>query len=305
MNEPLENNRSYPPPVPGDRSLADRLRCRPWCVATAAVGVIGLIAWVDYLTGIWLRIFPLYYLAIAFGAQFISMRAGVLLALLSTITWMSSNLLAGEHPYGPGIWTVNFLTMSFSFLFVGYLIGRLRQSFERERSLSRRDNLTGLNNSRAFHELGTFAVAGARRAGTPLTLAFIDLDNFKSVNDRLGHHEGDRVLREAGALLAGHFRASDLVARLGGDEFAALLPDTGAKDATIALERLRAELEALMKGQGLPVTMSIGAMHFDVAPDHLEAAIHAADELMYEVKHGGKNRVLVRSHGATAAAAVD
>ena len=208
----------------GTASPMTWLRCRPWCTAVAAVGVIGLIAWLDYLTGIWLRIFPLYYLAIAFGAQFISMRAGVLLALLSSVTWMSSNLLAGEHPYGPEIWSLNFLTMTLSFVVVGYLIGRLRQSFERERSLSRRDSLTGLHNSRAFHELGAFAVAGARRAGTPLTLAFIDLDNFKAVNDRLGHHEGDRVLREAGALLAGHFRESDLVARLGGDEFAALLP---------------------------------------------------------------------------------
>jgi diguanylate cyclase (GGDEF)-like protein len=283
-------------PAPGQASLAQRLRARPGLVAFLAVTLIGLIAWFDYVTGIWFRIFPFYYLAIAFGAQFISMRAGVLLALLSSVSWMSSNLLSGEHPYGPGIWSLNFLTMTMSFLVVGYLIGRLRHSLDRERDLSRRDNLTGLHNSRAFHELGTFAVAGARRTGSPLTLAFIDLDNFKAVNDRLGHHEGDRVLREAGALLAGHFRESDLVARLGGDEFAALLPDTVAEDATIALERLRAELESLMSGQGLPVTMSIGAVHFAAAPDHLEAAIHAADELMYEVKHGGKNRVLVRSH---------
>ncbi len=301
----MTTRKTPPSQDPASLCLTQRLRARPGLVALASVTLIGLIAWFDYATGIWFRIFPFYYLAIAFGAQFISMRAGVLLALLSSVSWMSSNLLSGEHPYGPEIWSLNFLTMTLSFVVVGYLIGRLRYSLDRERDLSRRDNLTGLHNSRAFHELGTFAVAGARRTGSPLTLAFIDLDNFKAVNDRLGHHEGDRVLREAGALLAGHFRESDLVARLGGDEFATLLPDTGAGDATVALERLRAELEALMRGQGLPVTMSIGAVHFAAAPDHLEAAIHAADELMYEVKHGGKNRVLVRSHGAPDDAAGD
>lgn len=284
--------------VPENAGLLQRLRAAPGLVALSSVVLVGFIAWIDYATGIWFRIFPLYYLAIAFGAQCISMRAGVLLALLSSVSWMSSNLLSGEHPYGPEIWSLNFLTMTLSFLVVGYLIGRLRHSLERERDLSRRDNLTGLHNSRAFHELGTFAMAGARRTGIPVTLAFIDLDNFKAVNDRLGHREGDRVLREAGALLAGYFRESDLVARLGGDEFAALLPDTGPEDATTALERLREAMQALMKGQGLPVTMSIGAVHFAAAPDHLEPAIHAADELMYEVKHGGKNRVLVRTSEA-------
>lgn len=268
---------------------------RPWCVPILAIGTIGFIAWLDYATGIWLRIFPLYYLAIAFGAQFISMRAGMLLALLSSIAWMSSNLLAGGHPYGTGVRAVNFLTMSFSFLVVGYLIGRLRQSIERESDLSRRDPLTGLHNSRAFHEFGDFVIASARRTGTPLTLAFIDLDNFKSVNDRMGHHEGDRILREAGALMVRHFRESDLLARLGGDEFAVLLPNTDPEAAQAALERLRSAMESLMSGQGLFVTMSIGAVHFATAPARLQEAIQAADSLMYEVKRDGKNRVLVRS----------
>lgn len=299
----MTTRKKPPSPVPEHADLAQRLRAAPGLVALTSVALVAFISWLDYATGIWFRIFPLYYLAIAFGAQFISMRVGVLLALLSSVSWMSSNLLSGDHPYGPEIWSLNFLTMTMSFLVVGYLIGRLRHSLERERDLSRRDNLTGLHNSRAFHEIGAFAMAGARRTGIPVTLAFIDLDNFKAVNDRLGHHEGDRVLREAGALLAGYFRESDLVARLGGDEFAALLSDTGPEDATIALERLREAMQALMKGQGLPVTMSIGAVHFAAAPDHLEPAIHAADELMYEVKHGGKNRVLVRSQEAAADAA--
>ncbi|MBU1070029.1 GGDEF domain-containing protein [Myxococcota bacterium] len=261
--------------------------------------LVAIISLIDYFTGVHVRIFPLYYLSIAFGAYFLSMKAGLFLAVLSSIAWVLSNLLIGLDSFGPVTWGVNITTMALSFLLIAFLIGRLRQGLLRERDLSRRDLLTGLHNSRAFYEFGSFLISGSQRRQAPLTLGFIDLDNFKAVNDKLGHHEGDQVLREAGRLLQEHFRKSDLVARLGGDEFAVLLPDTGEEAATLVLERLRARMQEAMTHRGLPVTMSIGAVFFPQAPATLEEAVHAADELMYVAKREGKNRLHIVSHEKT------
>ncbi|PKN46525.1 MAG: hypothetical protein CVU59_05845 [Deltaproteobacteria bacterium HGW-Deltaproteobacteria-17] len=258
--------------------------------------LVAVISLIDYYTGVHVRIFPLYYLSIAFGAYFLSMRAGVFLAIISSIAWVCSNLLIGLDSFGPVTWGINISTMTLSFLLIAFLIGRLRQGLLRERDLSRRDQLTGLHNSRAFYEFGIFLISGSQRRRAPLTIAFIDLDNFKAVNDRLGHHEGDQVLREAGKLLQGHFRKSDLVARLGGDEFSVLLQDTDGEAASLVLERLRARMQEVMTARGLPVTMSIGAVFFPQAPATLEEAIHAADELMYVAKKEGKNRLFLKTH---------
>ncbi len=257
--------------------------------------LIGVISLIDFFTGVHVRIFPLYYLSISFGAYFLSMKAGLTLGLLSSIAWVLSNLIIGLDSFGPLTWGINITTMTLSFLIIAYLIGRLRQSLLRERDLSRRDALTGLHNSRAFHEFGVFIIAGTLRRRGSLTLGFIDLDNFKQVNDQLGHHEGDRVLREAGRVLQGHFRDSDLVARLGGDEFAVLLPETGAEDARLVFERLRGKMQEAMSRLRVPVTMSVGAVFFPLAPMSLEEALHAADELMYEAKKEGRDRVLIRT----------
>jgi len=257
--------------------------------------LVAIISLIDYFTGVHVRIFPLYYLSIAFGAYFLSMKAGLFLAVLSSIAWVFSNLLIGLDSFGPVTWVVNITTMTLSFLLIAFLIGRLRAGLLRERDLSRRDQLTGLHNSRAFYEFGAFLISVSQRRRAPMTIGFIDLDNFKAVNDRLGHHEGDQVLREAGKLLQEHFRRSDLVARLGGDEFAVLLPDTVEADATLVLERLRARMQESMAHRGLPVTMSIGAVFFPKPPETLEEAVHAADELMYGAKKEGKNRLIIHT----------
>ena len=268
---------------------------RKCLVVGASIVVVILVAVLDHFSGVQIRIFPLYYLPIAFGTYVVSQRAGLFLGVLSAICWLLSNRFYGEDALGPGIWVFNTGTMILSFATVAFLIGRLKRAFDAERDLSRRDQLTNLPNGRAFREHAELLLAGARRSGQPFAIAYFDLDKFKAVNDERGHHEGDLVLKEVGRILQDNLRSSDVVARIGGDEFIAMLPFTGAPDARMVLERTRTKLGEEMAGRDWPVTMSIGAVSFREAPATLEEAVRIADDLMYEVKRSGKNRVHVKT----------
>jgi diguanylate cyclase (GGDEF)-like protein len=175
------------------------------------------------------------------------------------------------------------------------IVTRLREARARALDLADEDRLTGLLNWRGFERAARTEVEHCRRYGRPLTLAYIDLDNFKEVNDARGHPEGDELLRLVARVLRGG-RAADIPARLGGDEFALLLPETDEGHARVVLDRVRGELLAAFAGQGVPVSVSIGAACFAQPPD-LEMLLRRADALMYDVKRAGKNAVLTRMEG--------
>ncbi len=156
-----------------------------------------------------------------------------------------------------------------------------------------RDGLTGVLNRRGFDESIVREVARAERGQRPLSVALVDLDHFKSINDEHGHPEGDRVLREVAAALRDHLRASDIVARFGGDEFAVLLPEVSAPIARRIAERLSTAVSKVTYGAGRRVSISVGvadlaAGEAGVAPEKLVAA---ADAALYESKRGGRGRV--------------
>jgi diguanylate cyclase (GGDEF)-like protein len=147
-------------------------------------------------------------------------------------------------------------------------------------------------NRRAFFEIANAERGRACRYGRPLTLAYLDVDNFKGINDRLGHASGDHLLVEVSRVLRDNVRASDAVARLGGDEFALLFPETDAAGAEAALRNLQKRLADAMQAADWPVTFSMGAAVF-ACPESVDEMIRAADELMYGVKKAGKNNIAV------------
>lgn len=157
-----------------------------------------------------------------------------------------------------------------------------------------RDPLTNLFNRRYLDETAERELARARREGKPVTLAMLDIDHFKAINDAYGHQGGDRVLVELGELLRAQTRTADIACRLGGEEFLLLLPDTPACIAVDCAERLRLAFEALPVRFGestLRATVSIGLACCPEHADGLAALIHAADEALYAAKRGGRNRV--------------
>jgi len=172
---------------------------------------------------------------------------------------------------------------------------RLALALDNEKSLSRSDHLTGLANRRAFEELFEMECKRSRRYNRPITVACMDLDNFKSVNDRQGHQTGDEVLVAVAATLRSCLRATDCVARMGGDEFAILLPETNEDNAGIIMKKLHALLQTLLTRTNWPIGFSFGVVTFPAPLDSLEAMLERADKLMYEAKHGGKGAMLFES----------
>jgi diguanylate cyclase (GGDEF)-like protein len=178
------------------------------------------------------------------------------------------------------------------------LLLALDRAHEQLRRVSMTDHLTGAANRRHFMERLLAEAERSRRAGTPFTVALIDIDNFKQVNDRHGHFAGDEVLCALARTCMAEVRESDVFARFGGEEFAVLLADTGAPQALHWLERLReqvAELRVALPSASVAVTVSIGLASPE--PGALPAGIQAdsalrlADEALYRAKREGKNRV--------------
>jgi diguanylate cyclase (GGDEF)-like protein len=177
-----------------------------------------------------------------------------------------------------------------------YLMEDLKRVNTELEHLARTDELTGLYNQRYFRQRLAEEAGRAKRYGSPLACMFIDVDNFKNVNDKFGHLAGDGVLRELGARTLRSTRASDIVARYGGEEIVILLPQTDYDGAVRQARRLLSTVSG-EPYPGLPVdariTVSIGMSMFDnktVADS--ETLLAAADAALYEAKARGKNRIV-------------
>jgi diguanylate cyclase (GGDEF)-like protein len=216
---------------------------------------------------------------------------GIVVACVLTVGWGILKDFGGEYS--------SFLLLTWAV--VGHLIfyllavqvvhlGQLLN--EKTRILAHSDTLTGLANTRELDSRGRLAIAQSKRDGTPLTLAFIDVDYFKSVNDTVGHARGDKVLQELALTLQECVRETDVLARIGGDEFIVLLPATGTEPARTVLQRMAARV-AERNPHELGLTLTVGAVSYASPPDDFEQALHEADELMYQGKKQGRNRVLI------------
>jgi diguanylate cyclase (GGDEF)-like protein len=170
-----------------------------------------------------------------------------------------------------------------------------KRALRAQRHSSRLDPLTGLYGRRLFHELLSDEVAQAARYGRALSLAIVDLDAFKMINDTLGHRAGDRVLQGAAEVLRTSVRKSDYVFRYGGEEFAILMPETDEVAAAVALERVRCSLaeRPLSYGRGeAQVRCSIGVTAYR-APESEEELVVRADRACYAAKRRGRDQVVL------------
>jgi diguanylate cyclase (GGDEF)-like protein/PAS domain S-box-containing protein len=170
----------------------------------------------------------------------------------------------------------------------------LEEANDQLRRLAVTDELTGLRNRRAFEERLVMEFSMARRRRRELSVLLIDVDNFKTINDRFGHAAGDEVLRRLGMVLRTTVRLPDLPARYGGEEFVVLLPESG-EDSAMGLARRLMDRVAAEEWENEPLTVSIGMASMNESLENGYQLVELADDALYAAKRAGKNRVMVHS----------
>lgn len=260
-------------------------------IALGASGMVAAIGYVDHLTGTEISFSIFYLLPVAFAFWQGGFWPGVATATAGAAAWLVADLSAG-HQYSRHVipyW--NSLMRGLIFLTVGMLLVRLKRALERETHLATRDSLTGIGNWRHFEVVAGRELGRARRSGKSLSVAYIDLDNFKIVNDSLGHQAGDTLLVSVASALQESVRTIDCVARLGGDEFIVLMPETEQEGARVVVDRIRRMLVETLKEGHWSSTLSVGLVTFASMPASIDEMIKTADDLMYSAKKGGKDSV--------------
>ncbi len=265
------------------------LKNRPMALGAGFL-LLALVGIVDYMVGREVT-FSLFYLApIALVAWVFGKPAGLLVSLVAAGFWV---IVDSSHaPYSRVyIPYLNFAIRVCVFAIVVSLLDALKGEIEKEKDLARIDYLTGAASLLAYYELLEMEIARSRRYRHPFTIAYIDLDNFKEVNDKFGHAAGDDTLRNVVASLRQGVRETDIVARLGGDEFALLLPEMDGDEARLVFPKLREGLLLEMERHRWPVTFSIGVLVCEGTAFDAKRLVGMADELMYSIKKGGKNAI--------------
>ncbi len=253
--------------------------------------LVALLGYLDYGTGFELTFSFFYLIPIVIVTWYISLRVGLVVALISVVAWLVSNWLAGEPYSHEAIRYFNAFMRLGLFVMVSSLLNELRLILIHERTLSRTDYLTGISNSREFFNRAELELERARRYKSPFSVAYIDLDNFKQVNDKLGHSEGDRLLKAITQTISASIRKTDTFARLGGDEFVILFSSTEQEGAIPAVQKIEKIIVDEVKVIAIPVTLSVGVATFKSAPYSVDKMLQKADELMYRAKSQGKNQV--------------
>ena len=191
--------------------------------------------------------------------------------------------------YIQGFWTVGI--DSLIYLFISLFICELKKKFIKEKLFSRKDFLTGLANRCYFMEAASRELEKSKRYSRPISVVFVDCDNFKYVNDTYGHDIGDKLLATVAKTIKKNIRLTDIAARFGGDEFVILLPETGVEQSKTAVKKIQDNLLKAMKADKLPVTFSTGIATFIKPPLSVADMLNKADRLMYEVKQNNKNGI--------------
>jgi len=268
-------------------------RAYPWIVGAGNLLVTGAVYFrgspttAHALFYLWVTFFSFYFLSRAAAVfQLILCGAGYALAL---------NALAEPPPHALELWTITLVTLVVAGFLIASLKSRIDEMVFRLANAARTDVLTGLMNRRGFEEAFELELERARRGGRTLSVLVGDLDNFKQINDRFGHHAGDLVLARASSILERHKRRIDTVSRLGGEEFALVIPDADDHSAYMLAERLRTGLRDAFALEALPLTISFGVASFPGHGDSYAGLLGAADDALYAAKELGRDRTVIYS----------
>lgn len=271
-----------------DFKIGEKIRKISFLLASLSVILLGLL---DQMTGYEMSFSIFYFLPILMMAWFKQTREAMIICVLSASVWLLADTLSG-HSYSLGwipFWNAGMRLMVF--LFVAFLTSRARKDYELEKKMSRTDLLTGLNNTRSFMEQAEVEKSRATRFKQAFTIAYIDVDNFKQLNDIFGHAKGDALLQELGKSIRENIRAYDVAARIGGDEFVILFPGTDAKQAHEVTTKIKTKVGEVLQKYLNALSLSIGVVTVIQSKCSINELIKMADDLMYSVKKEEKNNI--------------
>jgi diguanylate cyclase (GGDEF)-like protein len=261
-----------------------------WKALGAAAAALLLAGFGDRATGEDVPFTLVYLIPVAIASWWIGRTGGLVAALAAAAISM---IIAWGRlaPLGPFVQFGNATTDVGIFGLLALLLSRLHASGQIASRLERTDPLTGMKNRRAFVEAAEEELARVRRRPRPFTLALMDVDGFKRLNDTQGRPAGREALMAVAAQILRRLRTVDIVARLGGDEFAVLLPETPGTEAGRALGDLVRLVASECQQRGWQVGLNIGAVTFTSPPESLDVALRDAERQLQEVKRGGDARL--------------
>jgi len=268
-----------------------------WAAWAICIGAIFLLGMLRKATEAEFAFASLALLPVLVIAWISGKWSGLFVAFLAAAMWAAGDIASGRQFDVSWIPWTNAVTRFVTYSMVALLAAQVRLLLEREHSHAREDALTGMQNRRAFLEAGAAEVERSKRYPHPLAVIFLDLDDFKRLNDTKGHDAGDAALCSAAWALRSVLRSSDQIARLGGDEFGILLPEIGYDAAIEAGRKISGAVNAVLEDFP-PVGASVGVAWFEDSGRLFPAMLKAADELMYEVKESGKGHVRSRRFDA-------
>lgn len=234
---------------------------------------------------------PLLVLPVLLSSWYGNKKSGTAIAIFTAISLLISSWAIDSFHFNDNATIYDSLVALLTYLLIGIIVMDFRDVHRAEKTAADTDSLTGAYNSRRFYSELTSEIDRSRRYKHMFSLAYIDVDNFKLINDTLGHASGDDLLIELYKCLLIELRSTDIVARIGGDEFICLLPETGQIDAKSAMLKAEKSLIDNMRKNDWDVSFSVGVVTFVQLPDDAYEAVNLADELMYKVKNNTKNAI--------------
>lgn len=252
-----------------------------------------ITGYLDSITPYIVRFTVLYLAAIFLITIAVPRKIRSLIALTTAIISIVIDVLDKPTNITTAIFIWNNMMRLILYIGLPQLLSAYIDSVERDAFSTLRDPLTSLYNRKAFYELCEVELQKSRKYNHIFSVAFIDCDNFKYVNDTFGHAVGDTLLKTISDIIKTTLRSTDIATRIGGDEFIVFFPET--PKACKVVEKLEKILMSSMKHNGWPVTFSIGVATFLNHPNDLDEIITKADNLMYEVKNSGKNAIKCRT----------
>jgi diguanylate cyclase (GGDEF)-like protein len=270
-------------------------RMPPWSFQVFLALTTMLIEWAVWASGsisspyvtfyFWIAIFAFYF----FTRRQAAIQVAFIVAAYAVLLALADERSTAQVAY----WAIASSALVVAGALIGVLKDHVDKLIARLADAARSDTLTGLLNRRGFHELFDIELERARRNGNPLSVIVGDLDGFKAVNDRFGHHAGDAALEKVGEVFKGAKRRIDTAARIGGEEFAVIVPETDASSTYVLAERLRNQVRDAFDGDRIDLTISLGVASFPDQGGSAEGLMHAADQALYAAKKLGRDRSVI------------